>query len=194
MILNPAKAILIPSKTALLICDMQEKFAKVIYEFNKIVTHSSKLIQACKILDIPMIVTEQYPKALGKTISELNISGAKGPFPKTQFSMYTSEVCKELSSLCNNEPPASIILIGIESHVCVENTAIDLKKNGFEVHTVADCCSSRTKEDKLLALERMRQIGCFIASSENIIFKLLGDAKHKDFKQIQGLIKNINTD
>jgi nicotinamidase-related amidase len=62
-------------------------------------------------------------------------------------------VHKELISICDNEPPTSIILIGIECHVCIENTAIDLKKNGFEVHTVADCCSSRTKEEKLLALE-----------------------------------------
>ncbi|XP_058793622.1 isochorismatase domain-containing protein 2-like [Phymastichus coffea] len=189
MALNAAKAALKQGKTALFVCDMQERFAKVIYEFDKITTNSLKLIQACKILNVPMIVTEQNPSALGKTVPQLDIGGASGVFAKTQFSMYTSEVSTALSALCSNGPPESIILIGIECHVCVENTAIDLRKNGFEVHTIADCCSSRTQEDRLLALDRMKQMGCHIATSENVIFKLLGDAKHKDFKQIQSLVK-----
>ncbi|OXU27784.1 hypothetical protein TSAR_005343 [Trichomalopsis sarcophagae] len=189
MAVNAAKLALKQGKTALFICDMQEKFAKAIYEFDKIVTNSSKLIQACNILNVPVLITEQNPKALGKTIPQFNIIGAKGPFSKTQFSMYTPEVSKELALLCNNGPPESIILVGIECHVCIENTAIDLRKNGYEVHTVADCCSSRTQEDRLLALERMKEIGCHIATSENVIFKLLGDAKHKDFKQVQQLVR-----
>jgi len=190
MALNAVKAALKQSKTALLVCDMQDKFAKVIYEFDKIVINSSKLIQACKILNVPMIVTEQNPKALGHTVPQLDIQGARGPFSKFRFSMFTPEVGKELSSLCNNQPPESIILIGIECHVCVENTAIDLIQNGYQVHTVADCCSSRTQEDRLLALERMKQMGCYIATSENVIFKLLESAEHKDFKLVQSLVKS----
>lgn len=136
-----------------------------------------------------MLVSEQNPKALGKTIPEFDISCAKGPFAKTNFSMCTPEINKELATLCYGEKPQAIILIGLETHVCVENTAIDLRQSGYEVHTVADCCTSRTQEDRLLALERMRGLGCHITTSENVIFKLLGGADHKEFKNIQRLVK-----
>ncbi|CAD1479437.1 unnamed protein product [Heterotrigona itama] len=189
MAINATKAVLKQGKSVLLICDMQEKFAKAMFEFEKITQNSVKLINALKLLNVPIIVSEQNPKALGKTISELDISGVKGPFEKTQFSMCTPEINKELSIICSGEKPDSVILIGIEAHVCIENTAIDLRQSGYEVHTVADCCTSRTQEDRLLALERMREIGCHIATSENVIFKLLADAKHKEFKNIQKLVK-----
>lgn len=129
-------------------------------------------------MNVPMLVTEQNAKSLGKTISEFDISGAKGPFAKMQFNMCTPEVSidlscpiitlmldihlnvvycfqisKQIAILCNGQRPESIVLIGIETHVCVENSAIDLREQGYEVHTVADCCSSRTQEDRLLALE-----------------------------------------
>ncbi|XP_076679038.1 isochorismatase domain-containing protein 2 isoform X2 [Andrena cerasifolii] len=146
-------------------------------------------IKALKLLDVPVIVSEQNPKALGKTIPQFDISNAKGPFAKSQFSMCTPEINDELSKICCGQKPTSVILIGIEAHVCIENTAIDLRGDGYEVHTVADCCTSRSQEDRLLALERMRDIGCHITTSENVIFKLLGDAKHKEFKNIQSLVK-----
>ncbi|XP_020299383.1 isochorismatase domain-containing protein 2-like [Pseudomyrmex gracilis] len=86
--------------------------------------------------------------------------------------------------MCSGERPEAIVLIGVETHVCVENTAIDLRQNGYEVHTVADCCSSRFQEDRLLALERMRDIGCHIATSEHVIMKLMRNADHEKFKEI----------
>ncbi|KAF3425695.1 hypothetical protein E2986_01607 [Frieseomelitta varia] len=189
MAINAAKVVLKEGKSVLLICDMQEKFAKAMFEFEKITQNSVKLVNALKLLNVPIIVSEQNPKALGKTIPELDISGVKGPFEKTQFSMCTPEINKELSTICSGKRPDSVILIGLEAHVCIENTAIDLRQSGYEVHTVADCCTSRTLEDRLLALERMKEIGCHIATSENVIFKLLADAKHKEFKNIQKLVK-----
>nr|XP_033331987.1 isochorismatase domain-containing protein 2-like [Megalopta genalis] len=189
MAMNAARAVLKQRQTALLICDVQEKFAKVMFDFDKITVNSTKLINALKLLEIPVLVSEQNPKALGKTIPEFDISGAKGPFAKTNFSMCTPEINKELNTLCCGNKPEAIILIGLETHVCIENTAIDLRQSGFEVHTVADCCTSRTQEDRILALERMRGIGCHITTSENVIFKLLGGADHKEFKNIQKLVK-----
>jgi len=79
-----------------------------------------------------------------------------------KFVFYFLQINKELATLCNGQKPESIILIGIETHVCVENTAIDLRQYGYEVHTVADCCSSRTQEDRLLALEVYCAIDIFI--------------------------------
>lgn len=189
MAINATRAILKQGKSVLLICDVQERFAKAMHEFDKITQNSVKLINALKILDIPMIVSEQNPKSLGKTISIFDISDAKGPFAKTQFSMCTPEINKELSTICSGQKPDSIILIGLETHVCIENTAIDLRQNGYEVHTVADCCTSRSQEDRILALERMKAMGCHITTSENVIFKLLADAKHKEFKNVQSLLK-----
>ncbi|XP_031832350.1 isochorismatase domain-containing protein 2 [Nomia melanderi] len=189
MAMNAARAVLKQTRTALFICDVQEKIVKAISDFDKISQNSVKLIKALKLLEIPMIVSEQNPKSLGKTISEFDISGAKGPFAKTTFSMCTPEINKELSTVCSGEKPEAIILIGLETHVCIENTAMDLKQSGYEVHTVADCCSSRTREDRLLALERMRGMGCHITTAENVIFKLLGSADHKEFKNILRLIK-----
>ncbi|KAG5325001.1 ISOC2 protein, partial [Pseudoatta argentina] len=189
MATNPAKAILRQGRTALFICDVQEKFAKAIFQFDKIIQNSTKLISALKIMNVPMLVSEQNPKSLGKTIPELDISGAKKPFAKMQFSMCIPEINKELATLCNGQKPESIVLIGVETHVCVENTAVDLRQYGYEVHTVADCCSSRTQEDRLLALERMRDIGCHITTSENVIFKLIRDASSEQFKTILSLVK-----
>ncbi|EZA56914.1 Isochorismatase domain-containing protein [Ooceraea biroi] len=151
--------------------------------------NSSRLINALKLLNVPMLSTEQNPKALGKIVSELDISAAKGPFAKTQFSMCTPEVRKELATLCHGERPESIILIGLETHICVENTAIDLRQNGYEVHTVADCCSSRTQEDRLLALERMRDMGCHITTTENVLYKIMRDSNHEQFKKVLTFVK-----
>lgn len=190
MAINPARAILQRGRTALFLCDVQEKFRKAIFEFDKMVQNSTKLISALKILNVPMLVSEQNPNSLGKTIPELDISGAKGPFAKMQFSMCTPEINEALAKLCNGQKPESIVLIGIETHVCVENTAVDLRRYGYEVHLVADCCSSRTQEDRLLALERMRDIGCHISTSENVIFKLIRDASHDQFKNLLTLIKS----
>ncbi|XP_014471787.1 PREDICTED: isochorismatase domain-containing protein 2, mitochondrial-like [Dinoponera quadriceps] len=189
MIMNAARAVLRQGKSALLICDIQEGFGKSMKDFDKFVQNSSKLVNAMKILNVPMIVSEHYPKALGKIVPEIDISGAKGLFAKTQFSMCTPEMIKELSTICNGNKPESIILIGLETHICVENTAIDLRINDYEVHVVADCCMSRTSEDRLLALQRMRDIGCQIATSENVIYKLMQNAEHKAFKEILPLVK-----
>ncbi|XP_011873209.1 PREDICTED: isochorismatase domain-containing protein 2, mitochondrial-like [Vollenhovia emeryi] len=189
MAVNPARAILRQGRTALIICDVQEKFRKAIFQFENMVQNSSKLINALRIMNVPMLVTEQNPKSLGRTVPEFDIAGAKGPFAKMRFSMCTPEISNEIATLCNGHKPESIVLIGIETHVCVENSAIDLRQQGYEVHAVADCCSSRTQEDRLLALERMRDIGCHITTSENVIFKMVRDASREEFKRILPLVK-----
>ncbi|XP_011873210.1 PREDICTED: isochorismatase domain-containing protein 2, mitochondrial-like [Vollenhovia emeryi] len=188
MAVNPARAVLRQGRTALLICDVQETFAKAIFQFDKIVENSTKLVNILKVMNVPMLVSEQNPRSLGRTTPELNISGARGPFAKTQFSMCTPEINREIATLCDGQKPESVVLIGIETHVCVENTAIDLRRDGYEVHAVADCCSSRTQEDRSLALERMRDIGCHVTTSDNVVFKLVGDVSGQQFKNVLPLI------
>jgi isochorismate hydrolase len=123
---------------------------------------------------------------LGKTIAELNIDHALGNFSKTRFSMCISEVQEKLNSLPNID---SIVLFGLEAHICIEQTSLDfLATEKYNVHIVADCVLSRSLEDRLFALERMKNCGCFITTSENVIFKLLRDANHENFNAVRKLV------
>jgi len=179
-------------KTVFFLCDMQEKFSPAIHFFQEIVGAASKLIETGKILNIPLIVTEQYPKGLGSTVSQLDISHAAGVFEKTKFSMVVPAVEDAMKSLCS-DAIESAVLFGVETHVCIEQTAIDLIDKGITVHVVADATSSRSQEDRLLAFQRLSQIGCFVSTSESIIFKLVGDKNHPNFNQIRALVKNTSS-
>jgi len=175
--------------TAFFMCDMQSKFKTHVKHFAEITANTKKLIDAGKIMEIPLIVTEQYPQGLGSTVDELDIGHAKGVFPKTRFTMLVEEVEKKIGSLCKRKMEC-VVLFGVETHVCIEQTAIDLMAKGYAVHVVADCTSSRSQEDRLLAFQRLSTSGAFITTLETVIFKLLGDKEHPDFKAIQAIIKS----
>ncbi|KAF6203969.1 hypothetical protein GE061_002307 [Apolygus lucorum] len=180
---------LLPLKrTVFFLCDIQEQFRNVSQHFDSVVQSANKLLRASKILDIPLVVTEQYPTGLGHTVSELEISHANGVFPKTKFSMMTPEVTVQLDSLCEGNV-LCVVLFGLETHVCIEQTAAELCALGLKVHVVADACTSRSQEDRLLAFQRLQQIGCFITTSESVLFKLLGDKENPKFKEISALVK-----
>ncbi|MEE6483202.1 hypothetical protein FKM82_013466 [Ascaphus truei] len=140
---------------------------------------------AAKTLEIPVIVTEQYPKGLGPTVPELGADGLK-KYSKTCFSMLTPEVEGELQSIPDLH---SVILCGIETQACIMSTTLDLLDKGLDVHVVADACSSRSQVDRLIALSRMRQSGAFLTTSEGVILQLLRDAAHPKFKEVQKIIK-----
>lgn len=112
-------------------------------------------VKTSEILEIPLIVTEQYPKALGPTVKELKTDHARGVFAKTKFSMCSREMIQELKKIPDLK---CAILFGIETHACIEQTAIDLLDHGLTVHVVADACSSRSLEDRFLALEVCQHI------------------------------------
>lgn len=178
-----------PETTVFMLCDIQEKFSSAITFFNEIVTTSQKLIAFSKIMSIPLIVTEQYPRGLGSTVKNLDVSHAVCIVPKTKFSMMVPAVEEMLNTQCSGAVK-SVVLFGIEAHVCIEQTAIELLAKGIKVHIVADATSSRSQEDRLLAFQRLRQIGCFVTTSENVIFKLVKDKDHPKFNDIRGLVKD----
>lgn len=178
------------NSTYFFLCDMQEKFRPTIKYFPEIITVSSKMVQVANILEIPVICTEQYPKALGNTVSDIDVSKAT-VFAKTFFSMVIPDVTKCLEATPDRK---SVVLFGIETQVCVQQTALDLLARGYEVHVIADGVSSRTQVDRMFAIERMRSAGVFISTSESVIFELLGDSKHPKFKQVQPLIKESAPD
>eukprot|EP01133_Synstelium_polycarpum_P010928 gene10928-12735_t len=176
---------IVPETTAL--CDLQVAFKNVIHGFPKVVHHTNTIIKCSKELKIPILGTEQYPQGLGKLVDELNPSSFL-VLPKTLFSMCTPDVMNTLKS-----PPfgniKSIVITGIETHVCVLQTTLDLLDSGYDVHVVEDAVSSQNLSDKVTAIERLRQSGAYITSTESIIFQLTKDAKNKNFKSIANIIK-----
>lgn len=170
--------------SVLLIIDMQEKLVKAASNGDEVVSNAQKLVEAANILHIPILVTEQYPKGLGKTV--LDIPQNSQMFEKTSFSALNIEgLLKSLDKLNRKQ----ILICGIETHICVLQTALDLIQNGFEVYLVKDASSSRTQEEHNNGVELLKQYNVKILSTEITLFQWLKTSKHPSFKQIQALIK-----
>lgn len=175
------------ANTALLVIDVQERLMPVIHEKELIFENVNKLIRGADVLGIEIITTEQYPKGLGNTCNEIQLP-AENPIviEKMCFSCMLNDEVNEQLKLTNVK---DVIICGVEAHICVLKTALDALEAGYRVHVVADAVSSRTPQNKQLAIERMRQAGAFIVSVEMILFMLLDKAGTDEFKAISKLIK-----
>ena len=176
------------SRSALLIIDMQEAFRNNIKDFEKCAKRTAILAQAARSLNIPIFVTEQYPKGLGHTVSEItDVLGEGFQFiEKTAFSSCGAQACQ---SGLEATQATHILVAGIEAHVCVNQTVHDLLSQNLKVHLLTDCITSRNKKDRKIGLEKMQLSGAIPSSVEMALFELLRDARHEQFKSIQGLIK-----
>jgi nicotinamidase-related amidase len=174
-------------KTALLVIDIQKKILPVILNHQLIIENTLKLIRGFKILSLPVYYTEQYPKGLGNTIPEIQneLSGIK-PFEKMSFSCSGAE---KLFDELKERNLKQIVVAGIETHVCVQQTALDLLANDFQVNIAADAVSSRKEIDHSIALERMKSHGGEITSTETVLFELLEVCGTDVFRQISKLVK-----
>ncbi|XP_076450660.1 isochorismatase domain-containing protein 2-like [Babylonia areolata] len=170
--------------SCLFLCDMQEKFRPTIQYFPQIVSVASRMLQGSRVLDMPVVVTEQYPKGLGHTVPELGVKDEK-IFPKTCFSMVLPEVEEYLKQMGDVK---SVVLCGIETQACVLMTTLDLIERGYDVHVIADACSSRSMVDRMFALERMREAGAYLTTSESMLLQLCGGAAHPKFRDVQKII------
>ncbi|KAM0746061.1 Isochorismatase hydrolase [Meredithblackwellia eburnea MCA 4105] len=184
---------LVPGRTAFLVCDIQERFRSAIYAYPAVISTAEKMVKAAALLEIPTIVTEQNPKALGATVSELSLSAlgpdlqpSYSPLAKTKFSMILPEVEASLRKWKTQ----SVVIFGIESHVCVLQTALDLLERNYDVHILADGVSSCNHDEVGVALARLRSSGAQITTSESALFQLMVDASHPQFKKISALIKD----
>lgn len=180
--------ILNPENTALVIVDMQEAFRSPIPDFALIAERTSLAVRGFSLLDIPIIVTEQYPKGLGRTVEEilLCLPDDFEAIEKTTFSACGEATFNEKLTATN---ATQIVLCGIESHICVNQTAHELLAQGYQVHLLQDCISSRLTHDKYTGIEKMKQSGVIPSNVEMVLFELMKDSKHEQFREIQNLIK-----
>ncbi|ASB50156.1 isochorismatase family protein [Alkalitalea saponilacus] len=169
------------------IIDVQERLFPHIHESEKLAVNLQILIEGLNVLQVPIKVTEQYKKGLGETIPAIAnlLTGCKS-VEKTAFSC-----CDEPAFLSDIEkkPAKFVILAGIESHICVLQTALDLKANGFQPVVVEDCVASRNPENKRIAINRMLQEGITVTSYESLLFELCRMAGTDQFKAISKLVK-----
>jgi len=173
--------------TALVVIDVQEKFYRVMNEKESLLENLQKLIKGILVLNIPIIRTEQYPKGLGLTLLEISsLMPEIKPVSKVTFSCCGDEnFLKELKKVNLKQ----MIVCGIESHVCVYQTVVDLLEAGYEVQVVADAVSSRTGENKETGLERMKAEGAKLTCTEMALFELLKVAGGDVFKEISKIVK-----
>jgi nicotinamidase-related amidase len=173
--------------SALLIIDVQEKFRKHIAAFEPMAVNIVRLIEGCKLLDIPIFVTEQYPKGLGKTISEiLNVLPGQHVYEKTAFSCCGST---DFSRALQRSERKQVIVCGIEAHVCVNQTVHDLLSANYSVHLIEDAISSRDTYNKEVALRKMALAGAIPSTTEMSLLELVQDSASAKFKDVQNLIK-----
>ena len=173
-----------------LVIDIQDRLTTMLDEevCAQMIENSQKLIAAAKVLGIDTIVTEQYPKGLGQTIQGIRDTlGEKYmPVEKTAFNALLED---GFLSTIKSHNKKQIVICGIESHICVLQTAVALIKEGFEVYVVKDVCASRKKSEFKCAMELLRQNGAKICSLEIVPFGWLKGAKCPYFKEVQALIK-----
>jgi nicotinamidase-related amidase len=175
------------SQTVLVVVDLQEAFRAAIPEFPQIVSRASMAVRGFQILNVPIIVTEQYPKGLGRTAEEILFSLPDDfeVIEKTSFSSCIESFIEKL----NKYGAKQVVLCGLETHICVNQTAHDLLNNNFEAHLLTDAVGSRYKEDRDAGISKMLASGVVPATVEMSLFEMMRDAKHEQFKEIQSLIK-----
>lgn len=170
------------------IVDVQAKLLPAMQQPEALLNRVQLLVKGMNELQLPVVVTEQYPQGLGGTVPELAelFTPATRVIAKTSFSCFGET---EFAKSMDIEQRPVLVIAGIESHVCVAQTALDALNAGFKVFIAADAVDSRKKSDVDTALAQLRHAGCTVASTEAILFMLLGNAKHPAFKSISKLVR-----
>lgn len=174
--------------SVVVLIDIQERLVGMLNKHEPIVKATSKLADAASIMNIPLILTEQYPKGLGSTIADVVSATDDGIsiIEKTSFSaMLTTEFADKIKNLGKK----NIIIGGIETHICVYQTVLDLLNEGFNVVVAKDACASRSTDCFKTGLELMKDAGAKLSNVETILFELLKTSKNPYFKPVQALIK-----
>lgn len=173
--------------TALLIIDVQERILPVIRNYETVLENTVKLIKGFKAMQLPIYFTEQYPKGLGPT-SKIILDELQGysVIQKMSFSCFGAD---NLLEEFHKKKLSQIVVTGIESHVCVQQTVLDLITNEYQVNLAADAVSSRKEIDYNIALDRMRTLGAEVTTTESILFELLEVCGTPIFKEVSKIVK-----
>ncbi len=175
---------------ALVVVDVQEKMLSAITSRSpeRVVDRIQRLARAAHILDIPAFLTEQYPKGLGPTDIRIRqaLSANSEPIIKNTCSCWRDEAFRRVLQHSGRE---HVILVGLETHVCIQQTAMDLVRMDYAVFVAADACGSRFSEDSDIALARMRQCGVEVSTTESLIFELIERCDHPRFRDVLELVK-----
>ncbi|KAI3643234.1 hypothetical protein MP228_012789 [Amoeboaphelidium protococcarum] len=192
------------SNTAVLICDIQERFRSSIVNYDSMIYNASRMVHAANELSMPVFVSEQYPKAFGNTVGELkqimeqnkDTLQVRNFEQKSLFSMVTPQFVHELQKMKNIQ---HFILTGIEAHVCILQTTVDLFELGYNVNLAHDAISASSLYEKDIALKRLSQLDgssaqngsnrVTVSTTDSLLFQLVRDAKHENFKAISNLVK-----
>jgi nicotinamidase-related amidase len=175
------------NNTFLVVVDVQGKLAHSMHNRESLFKNLKMAVEGAKILELPILLTEQYPEGMGPTIPEISsvLEGVM-PIAKTSFSCCGSEA---FMAALDQIGRYQILLAGIEAHVCVQQTTLDLLENDYEVQVLADAVSSRDPENRDIAFKRMRHAGAAITSTEAALFEILRNADEPVFKRILNLVK-----
>lgn len=178
----------IKRKCLTLIVDYQERLMPILQDREKFISNSVFLIEGLKILDIPLITTEQYPKGLGSTVDPIQraLGSSRKVFEKNEFSCCDNDEIMEKIKSCDRE---FIILAGAETHVCMLQTALDLTAADFIPVIVSDCTASSRRSEKESALSRLRLEGAVITTAESLLFELCRTSGTEEFKKLSRLVK-----
>ncbi|TVR92313.1 MAG: hydrolase [Wenzhouxiangellaceae bacterium] len=171
----------------LLVVDVQGKLARLMHESEAMIHQQQILIEACRILDVPVIWAEQLPEKLGPTVPELadKLEGLK-PSAKSSFGCWGD---KNLNTAIRRGGRKQILLCGIETHVCVWQTAAALRREDYSVHLICDAVSSRSAANREIGIQRMASAGVHLSNVEMALFELMVDAKHPGFRDVTRLLK-----
>jgi nicotinamidase-related amidase len=179
------------NKSQLLIIDVQEKLLPAVSNPERVVERCVRIVRAAKTLGIPITYSEQYPRGIGATVEPLRevLDYAGVVVEKVEFSCAKNEALRERLHELRRQGRPQVVIGGIEAHVCVAQTAIDLEGQGFEAFVVADAVSSRVRTSRKLALARLAKAGVDIVDSEMVLFEWMGKAGTPEFKQLHALVK-----
>lgn len=172
--------------TACIVVDIQERLTPALSGGGEMIEKSRLLLQGLQALDVPLLITEQYPKGLGATVPAVKLLLGDAPVvEKTRF----SAVMPEVSAFLKQHGAKNVVLVGAEAHVCMLQTVLDLRAEGYKVYVPFECTASRQPANKENALQQMSEAGAVVSNVESVLFQLLGDAKHAAFKTVSKLIQ-----
>lgn len=173
--------------SVLVVVDVQDKLLHAIHEWQEVLANTVKMVKYAQTLNVPVIITEQYPRGLGQTSQALlEVMTDKSIVEKTVFSCFGAD---GFAGKLNEFGAKTLVITGIETHICVNQTALDALARGYQVHIIADAVGSRAPFNKEIGLDKMRQAGAVISSAEIALYEWLERSDTKEFKAVLPLVK-----